>query len=276
MQLRIPQLPGPSAEAGRFSLRAIRRDYVMALANRHFRVFFIGVVLFFVMRGIQETLTVHMSTYFWLLDQGQIATVSLVSLPGFLFGVPVWTLAGRRLDKRPTFLIGIVAFSLFILAPPIAKLAGLYPSPESALYVGTLATCGFLASFAASACLVMAGSMMADVADDHELASGARQEGIFFAALAFAAKSTSGLGSFLAGVGLDLIDFPTQVEPAEVPAGKVFALGIFYGPGVALVALVAIAFLSRYGIDRQRHAEIALELERRRAAAPARETGSTG
>ena len=105
---------------------------------------------------------------------------------------------------------------------------------------------------------------MADVADDHELATGARQEGIFFAALAFAAESTSGLGSFLAGIGLDLIDFPTQVAPEAVPAAKATALGIFYAPAIAIIAIAAIAFLSRYGIDRARHAEIALALEARR------------
>ena len=261
---QIPHLPKPSPGAGRMSVAALRRDYRLALANRHFRAFFIGVVLFFVVRGIQEVLSVHMSTYFWVLDQGQIATVSLSTLPGFLVGVPLWTLAGRRLDKRPAFLLGVSMFSLFLMGPPIAKLAGVYPDPASVLYVPILAVCGFLASFSASAGLVMAGSMMADVADDHELATGTRQEGIFFGALAFAAKSTSGLGSFLAGVSLDLIAFPTQADPADVPAGKVTALGILYGPGIAIVAIAALVFLARYGIDRKRHAEIAMELARRR------------
>ena len=262
---QIPNLPKPSPEAGRVSLAALRRDYVAALSNRHFRPFFIGVVLFFVMRGLQETLTVHMSTYFWLLEQEQIATVTLATLPGFLLGVPVWTALGKRMDKRPAFLTGIALFTLFVLAPPFAKLGGFYVAPESPLYVGLLATAGFLASFCAAAGLVMAGSMMADVADDHELTSGARQEGIFFAALAFAAKSTSGLGSFLAGIGLDLIDFPTQVDPTLVPEGKAMALGILYAPGIAAVAVVAILFLARYGIDRRLHAEIVAKLEERRA-----------
>jgi Na+/melibiose symporter-like transporter len=261
---QIPHLPRPSPEAGRLSLAALRRDYVLALGNRHFRAFFIGVVLFFVTRGIQEVLSVHMSTYFWVLDQQQIATVSLSTLPGFLIGVPLWTLAGRRLDKRPAFLIGVSLFSAFLIGPPLAKLAGLYPEADSAAYVPILAACGFMASFCASAGLVMSGSMMADVADDHELATGARQEGIFFGALAFAAKSTSGLGSFLAGIGLDLIAFPEQADPALVPEGKVIALGILYGPGIAILAVAAIAFLARYGIDRHRHAEIVAALEARR------------
>ncbi len=265
---QIPRLPKPSPEAGAVSLRALKSDYVLALTNRHFRPFFIGVVLFFVMRGLQETLSVHMSTYFWLLDQEEIATVSLASLPGFVCGVPFWTAVGKRVDKRPAFLTGITLFTFFILAPPCAKLLGLYVAAESPLYVGILASFGFLAAFCAAAGLVMAGSMMADVADDHELATGARQEGIFFAALAFAAKSTSGLGSFLAGIGLDLIAFPTQVAPELVPEAKATALGVLYGPGIAIVAVVAISFLWHYGIDRARHAAIVEALEARRGREP--------
>lgn len=48
--------------------------------------------------------------------------------------------------------------------------------------------------------------MVADIADGHELATGKRQEGIFFAAVSFANKTTTGLGSLIGGVGLDLID----------------------------------------------------------------------
>lgn len=262
---QIPRLPQATPEMGRLSLRTLKNDYLAALANRHFRPFFIGIVVFFVVRGIQEVLTVHMSTYFYVLDQEQIATVSLAAFPGFLLGVPLWTVVGRRFDKRPTFLAGIGSFSFFVLLPPVAKLTGFYPPPESVFYVGILAACTFLAAFSACAGILMAGSMMADLADDHELTTGARQEGIFFGALAFAAKSTSGLGGLLAGVGLDLIAFPTQTTPDAVPAGKVVALGVFYGPGIAILAVIAIGFLSRYGIDRARHAEIVQALARRRA-----------
>jgi Na+/melibiose symporter-like transporter len=112
----------------------------------------------------------------------------------------------------------------------------------------------------------MAGSMMADVADEHELSSGHRQEGIFFGALAFAGKSTSGLGSLIGGLGLDWIGFPVGAEPGAVDPATVTALGVFYGPGIAIIAVVALVFLSRYRIDRARHAKIAEALVRQRSA----------
>lgn len=257
---RIPTLPQPKPDTPPFRFADLLQDYGAALSNPAFRPFFVGVVIFFVMRGIQEVLGVHMSTYFWVLDQTQIASVGLSALPGFILGVPLWVWVGRRIDKRPAFLCGLVLFSTMVLGPPIAKLAGWFPPNESAFYVPTLAIATMVAAFGASAGIVMAGSMMADIADEQELRTGQRNEGIFFGALAFAAKSTSGLGSFIAGLGIDFIDFPTQAEPSAVPEAKIVALGILYGPGIGVLAVAAIAVLSRYPIDRALHGRITAQL----------------
>jgi Na+/melibiose symporter-like transporter len=259
---RISSLPQPPPGAPPFRFSALASDYAGALANEAFQPFFIGIVIFFVMRGIQEVLAIHMSTYFWALDQQQIATVALATLPGFVAGVPLWAAIGKRGDKRPTFLWGIGIFSVMVLGPPIAKLAGFFPVAESGIYVPLLALASFLAAFGASAGLVMAGSMMADIADEHELHTGSRNEGVFFGALSFAAKSTSGLGSFIAGLGIDFIDFPTRADPAAVPEAKILSLGVLYGPGIAVLAVAAIAVLSRYPIDRARHARTTAALAR--------------
>jgi Na+/melibiose symporter-like transporter len=261
---RIPSLPKATADAPRLRVSDIVEDYVGALSNPSFRAFFCGIVVFFVMRGVQESLYVHMVTFFWRLEQQQILTLALLAVPGLLMGVPFWTAVSRKIDKRPAFLAGVTGFSLCVLLPPIAQLLGWFPSPDSWAYMAGLAFAGTLAAFCAAAGLVMAGSMMADVTDEHELTTGRRQEGIFFGALAFAGKSTSGLGVFLGGIGIDLIDFPDQAMPEDVSADAVFSLGVLYGPGIMLFAVVALVFLSRYRIDRARHAEIVQELERRR------------
>jgi Na+/melibiose symporter-like transporter len=264
---RIPFLPRPPQDEPPFDTRALLRDYASALRNDSFRAIFLGVVVFFVMRGIQEVLSTHMGTYFWELDPRQIFATSAAGVLGFLVGIPFSAVAARRLDKRPAFLIGVAAFSLFMLGPPVAKLAGWFPPATSPLYLGVLIGAGFLATFAAAAGVVMAGSMMADIADQHELATGLRREGIFFGALAFAGKSTSGLGAFLGGVALDVIDFPTQATPGSVPPETIDALGIVYGPGIAILAVIAMVFLARYRIDHREHQSIAGQLARRRAAA---------
>jgi Na+/melibiose symporter-like transporter len=230
---------------------------------------FVGIVVFFVMRGVQFTLGLHMNTYFWQITPAQIGGVATLAVVGLVIGVPFWTRVSRGLDKKPTFLLGIVWFSLFAMAPPVLKLAGAWPDhADLRIYVGSLAGMGFLAAFGGAAALIAAGSMMADLTDEHELTTGRRQEGIFFGALTFAGQSASGLGHQIAGLGIDLISFPAQALPGEVAPTIVRNLGILYGPGIFGLAAISLAFMSRYRLTRERLHGIQAELSSRRAAAP--------
>lgn len=263
---RIPHLAQPVAAAP-FGLRRLLGEMGGALANPSFRALFVGLVVFFVMRGVQTALGLHMGTYFWRITTEEILQLTIATIVGFLAGLPFWSWASQRLDKRPSFLIGVAGFSAFVLVPPVLEIVGWYPARASAAYLGGLVAASGLAGFFGAAGLVTAGSMMADVADEYELTSGRRQEGVLFGAQSLAAKSASGIGHQIAGVGLDLIGFPSQPGTvAAVGAPQVLGLGLLAGPGVGVLALVAIAVLARYRIDRRRHAEIALALAARRRA----------
>lgn len=122
--------------------------------------------------------------------------------------------------------------------------------------------------------------MMADIADQHELETDRRQEGIFFGAISFSAKGTSGLGNLVAGIGLDVIAWPRGADvrsAADVAPETIVHLGILYGPLVAAFAVVAVWCLSHYDLTRERHAEIQRVLaERRRARAALAAEGAGG
>ncbi len=112
--------------------------------------------------------------------------------------------------------------------------------------------------------LITFGSMVADIVDEHELHTGRRQEGIFFASVSFCAKFTSGIGSVIGGIALDLIRWPLGPEirtAADVGADKVMWLGLIYGPIVAGFAVVSVWCYSQHRLDRHRHAQIVRELE---------------
>ena len=111
------------------------------------------------------------------------------------------------------------------------------------------------------------GSMMADVADEHEYEYGVRQEGIFFGAIAFSNKATSGFGNFLGGLGLDLINWPrgAGIQTADdIPAETLVNLGLLYGPLVGACAVFCLWCYSHYNLTRERHAFILVELRKRR------------
>jgi Na+/melibiose symporter-like transporter len=128
-----------------------------------------------------------------------------------------------------------------------------------------LAGLNFLASFGAAAALVTATSMMADLTDEHEFDTGLRQEGIFFGALAFSGKASTGLGHMLAGLSLDAIGFPENAAPGSVPPEIVRHLAILYGPGMILILAIGVVYFARYQLTGERVAEMQRKLAERRA-----------
>ncbi len=262
----VPSLPQPGKDSEPFHPRRLVGEMREALENRSFRALVLGLVLFFATRGVQDALSVHMGTYFWNLSASQIQLLQAAGLPAFLFGLPFWVSMTRFIDKGTSFLIGIGLLTMFTMICPLLQIVGWYPPPESPAYLGVLVGCATIAVFGATAGAVNAGSMIADITDEHELRTGRRQEGIFFAALAFAIKATVGLGQFVAGVSIDVIGLSAGAAPGTVSPETVRALGIVYGPGTAVLGIAALVVLTGYRLDRKRHAEIVAELAARRAA----------
>ena len=103
-------------------------------------------------------------------------------------------------------------------------------------------------------------SALADIADEQELATGRRQEGVFYAARSFFAKASSGLGHLLAGIAIDFIDFPVGSAPGTVPEETLFQLGLLDGPIAIIPGIIAIGFYLQYNLSRKRHKKIQEEL----------------
>ena len=109
-------------------------------------------------------------------------------------------------------------------------------------------------------------SALADIADDHERNTGRRQEGIFYSARTFFAKVTNGIGHVVAGIALDVIEFPQGVAASEIAPEKIVALGIIDGPFAMIWGLLAAVIYRGYRIDRRYHSQVQADLAARRQA----------
>jgi GPH family glycoside/pentoside/hexuronide:cation symporter len=108
---------------------------------------------------------------------------------------------------------------------------------------------------------VIGPSMLADVIDSDELATGSRREGVYSAAWGFSFKAGSAFTVLLTGIALELSGFQPNVE--QGPAAFWTLRGIF--AGAPLVMSLAGAFVLRgYALDAVEHARIRAELEGRR------------
>jgi Na+/melibiose symporter-like transporter len=103
-------------------------------------------------------------------------------------------------------------------------------------------------------------SMFADIADEHELETGERREGIIYSARSYTQKATGAIGVIAGGAIIDLIAFPSGAKLGTVPADTIWWLGFAEGPGTSVFTIVGVLFYMRYRIDRRRHAQIVREL----------------
>jgi Na+/melibiose symporter-like transporter len=115
--------------------------------------------------------------------------------------------------------------------------------------------------------VIIIDSQLVDVADEHELQTGARSEGVIFSVRSFGNKATHGVGGFVAGFGLEYIGFPENAEVGSLAPETVTGLLFMNGPLYLMIYLLAVFSMTFYRIDKKRHAEILTELEARREAA---------
>ncbi|MDC1018317.1 MFS transporter, partial [Pseudomonadales bacterium] len=232
---------------------------------------FFGVVVVFLMVGVDAALNLHMNTYFWELKPAQIFQY-VVALPvGVIFGTFVTRRLHAMWGKKAGVLLGTSGWAICQVVPVLLRLMDLFPENGSDTLLITLIVFRFIQGFTVVQALVSFGSMVADLVDQHELETGMRQEGIFFGAVSFANKTTTGLGTLVGGVALDLINWPTGTaikSAADVPPDTLFNLGLLFGPIVSGFAVVSVWCYSHYNLTREQHQDILNKLEAKREPNP--------
>lgn len=267
-QHRIPHLPKAVGEHVRLSTRGIvarmLTDTWLALKNPHFSWLFAGAMVIFVMVGVDGALNLYIFEYFWELDSQGKLYVLLVYPVGIIVGSIISPFTHRVINKRTGVIVGALGWAVLQVVPIVLRMQGWFPDNGSDLLVPMLVTIKFIQGVFSGNSLVSFNSMLADIADQHELKTGSRQEGIFFAAASFATKATSGVGSLLAGIGLDLIQWPRGAHiqsAADIPPDTLMWLGLLYGPIVAAFAVFNVIFNLKCKMTRQTHEETVRQLE---------------
>ncbi|MDZ7781566.1 MAG: MFS transporter [Halioglobus sp.] len=237
--------------------------YSRDLDNRNFRYVMILETAVGGMSGIVSTLLMVTYTYFWLLDPVQISV--LFAGPIFLAVIAV-TLASpvlnRALEKQQLLRVSCLLGCLNLLWLTPLKLFGLLPQNDTIVF--WLIFLNYAIFVAMTILRTIANhSLLADVADEYDLDTGQRQEGIMFAAAFFAAKFISGFGYLVAGPLLDLIGLEAGAEPGATPPSVDWGLGLIMGPGLALVMIIPVWVAFRIQLSRASYQAVQQALRKR-------------
>jgi GPH family glycoside/pentoside/hexuronide:cation symporter len=259
----IPFLLQP-VTATRFGPRRAFTDVALAMRNRDFVVLFLAILLASVLGGTAGALEIYLNTYFWGLRPEELRWFVL-TIFGSMTAFALVPALQARFDKK-RMLVGCLFFLLLNgMAMYSLRFLDVLPDNGDPWLLRILIANEMIRIAAATVAGIMFVSMIADSLDAQELDTGRRQEGVFAAALSFAGKATSGVGILVGGLVLDyVLAFPRGASPAEVDPGLVRSLGLIAGIALPLLYVFPFWLVTRYSLDRARHAEIQRALEARR------------
>ena len=263
---QIPKLMAPD-NTPPFTVLKLFTDIWAALKNTHYRYLLLGLFFLSMTIGTHETLAIYMGTFFWELSPYQIGWLVASSVIGYHIGFTLTSVAHRHFDKRWTIVGAAAGLSVFWSTAVTLRLLGLAPENSTWGLVAFIISIGIFSSACGSILNISVMSALADIADEHELNTGRRQEGIFYSARTFFSKVTNGIGHLVAGIALDFYIFlPAGAVPGEVPEDVLFRLGVVDGPFAMIFGLIAACIYAGYRIDHQYHADIKRRLDEIKAS----------
>ena len=214
--------------------------------------------------GLGMALTTYYLTYYFGMTEKELAVLPIASAVGGIVGLGLGPWFGKKFDKKWGVIYSTILFGISFSIPFNLRMMGLFPENGSDLILPVYLLTTTIAYIFLWVALSLGHSMMAEVVDEYELETDTRQEGLFFSSLSFAYKCTVGLGVFLAGVLLKIIDFPQQKELSEVPQSVIDNLGIIGGPGSMMIYLLSVIFIFYYPITRERYGQIRKALDEKK------------
>ena len=263
---QIPRLSQPPDDQPKFTLLEFWSDIKAVLANRNYVFLLIALFLLSVMLGVRGAFNLYMNTYYWEFLPAQIALFVIGSAVGYFTAFSLTTEIHRRFDKRATIVWTAVLLSIFPALPVILRMVGYFPENGTELLLPMMIVFVALGGVCGAVLNISVMSALADIADENELLYGRRQEGMLYSARTFFAKADNALGHFIAGIALDLIQFPVNSKPGEVDADVIYWLGLIDSPITILPGILAACFYAGYRINKSRHEQIQAELTVRRTA----------
>jgi GPH family glycoside/pentoside/hexuronide:cation symporter len=185
-------------------------------------------------------------------DQVEIV-LGLLQASALIFTAAAVWLATRR-GKQQTYIVGAVWLIVIVLSLTFLP-------PNAQMVVFALAV---LAGFGVAIVQVTPWSMVPDVMEVDELATGQRREATHYGILTFAQKGGTALALALMQAVLALTGY---VAGAQQTPGVLLAIRLMMGPVPALLLAVSAVLALRYPLTRERYAEVRAQLAIRRSAA---------
>jgi GPH family glycoside/pentoside/hexuronide:cation symporter len=252
----------PYRSSGQSAVSAPHRfwpGFKTSMANAAFRSVWLSFTLFLLAVVLNATVAMHYFTWYAGIHEGRtLSAIQVCFGVGALFGVVLWMGAAKRFEKRTLYAAGAAMTAAVMLgAIFLTEARRLLGGENRPLMIGHA-----MAGLFASALWVVPASMLADIADQDELATGFRREGAYFGLLNLGEKLASMGAVLLAGLFMHFF-VRLQASAAEQPASALQGLGLIYGVIPAVLVILAVLLIRPYHLGRVELRNIQQRLEER-------------
>jgi sugar (glycoside-pentoside-hexuronide) transporter len=205
---------------------------------------------------LTSTMLLYYFTY-WLRREEDFYLAIGLFLFMIVVALPFWLWISHRVEKSTVYVLGALSWigsqAFLFLATP--------DWPRFWIFLGCA-----IGGIGYAAADMSPWSMLGEVVDEDELRSGERREGLYFGLFTFLRKLGGAAAVALALFAFDLAGYVPNAPQSEQALTALRVLtAVVPGVFVALGGWVALS----YPLTRARHAEILVQLERRRAAGAA-------
>ena len=259
------RVSGDTGSSGiRAGLKASVSDFRSTLRNTNFKYLVGYEISAMISYGILIALNFLTWVYYWELSSEDSSTLlAIPALIGVTAAMPAMRWLGGRMAKHRIIQITSLLISLDIAWVFGMRIWGWLPENDPALAHQLLILQMTIFLFLFIMRSISAYSLLVDIADEHDLQEGRRQEGALFAAFAFAAKLASGIGPLYGGAVLDLIGLNQGMLPGTINQNTLDGLAIATVVGTVIPLVFAWYFSNKVSLSEQRLREIQTQLAQR-------------
>lgn len=228
--------PKSAAETG--------RELRETLSNRAFIVLMIAGTFGYVNQGVGFAISQYNLNYVWQLGSGQLliyAGALFTGMVAIFFAVmPIVRALGK---VRASATLAVLS-AAFVSSSYVLRLLGLFPDPGDPMSLPLFLTLNTIGTSLGIGALMIGASMMSDVVEASEEATGRREEGLFFSGALLMQKASTGLGIFIVGWILQIAQFPEKAIVGTVPVEIIdrytliwIVVTLLLGAGAAIASL---------------------------------------
>lgn len=257
----IPHLTKISQQQEQQSWHFAFSNLLSLLKFTSVRSLLLGCLCVSIAGGISNSLLIYINTLFYGFKSTQVGVFMLCVLLSLIPAAWISLKASRHFGKSKSLMVFLLVSACLGPVPVVAHLLGVTPANGSESLLLMICLFVILQQTFFIAHINCFASIVPDIADEMAVTSSMRQEGLLNSAIMLIQKMSFGVGTFVAGIVVELARVPDYGNMQLLPEYALPTLAGVYALASFLLPVIAVIFYSRYRANYAHHLDVRKTLD---------------